>query len=236
MDEQNPLILIVDDEPHIREVVDLYLKKAGFRTVQAGTGTACLDAHRLQQPALVLLDLMLPDADGLDLCREIRKRGNTPVIMLTARDSDIEKISGLHVGADDYMVKPFNPVELVARVQAVLRRAGPQASAVAAAASAVQYADIAVDPATRVATVAGHDLALRPKEFDLLHAFTRLPGVALDRAQLLTLAWGADFFGDQRTVDVHVAWLRDKLKGSRARIETVWGVGYRLTEVSPSDG
>ncbi len=234
MDEQQALILIVDDEPHIREVVDLYLKKAGFRTLHAGTGTECLDAHRLHQPALVLLDLMLPDADGLDLCREIRRRGTTPVIMLTARDSDIEKISGLHVGADDYVVKPFNPVELVARVQAVLRRAGPQGAP--AAVSAVHYADIAVDPTTRMAIVAGREVALRPKEFDLLHAFARLPGVALDRAQLLTLAWGADFFGDQRTVDVHVAWLRDKLKGSRARIETVWGIGYRLTEVAGPDG
>jgi two-component system alkaline phosphatase synthesis response regulator PhoP/two-component system response regulator ResD len=228
MPEPAPLVLVTDDEPHIVEVVDLYLRKSGYRTVTAGTGQGCLDAVRLNQPDLVILDLMLPDADGVDVCREIRRRGETPVIMLTARDSDVDKITGLHVGADDYVVKPFNPVELVARVQAILRRVRPPE----ASPGEIRYADLIVDPATRTAAIGDAPLALRPKEFDLLHAFARLPGVALDRAQLLTLAWGADFFGDQRTVDVHVAWLRDKLKTSRLRIETVWGIGYRLVETA----
>ena len=229
--DEPPLVLVTDDEPHIVEVVELYLRKSGFQTVSAATGAACLEALRLRQPHLVILDLMLPDADGVDICREIRRRSDTPVIMLTARDSDVDKITGLHVGADDYVVKPFNPVELVARIQAILRRVRPPNASPAE----IRYAGLVVDPATRTASLDDRALALRPKEFDLLHAFARLPGVALDRGQLLTLAWGADFFGDQRTVDVHVAWLREKLKGGDVRIETVWGIGYRLSE-APSTG
>lgn len=232
MADELPLVLVTDDEPHIVEVVEMYLRKSGFDTVSAGTGAACLETLRLRQPDLVVLDLMLPDADGVDICREIRRRGDTPVLMLTARDSDVDKITGLHVGADDYVVKPFNPVELVARIQAILRRVRPQASSP----SEIRYGDLVIDPAMRTAALDDRPLVLRPKEFDLLHAFARLPGVALDRGQLLTLAWGADFFGDQRTVDVHVAWLREKLKGGRIRIETVWGIGYRLIEAPPTVG
>jgi DNA-binding response OmpR family regulator len=158
------------------------------------------------------------------VCKELRKTSNVPVIIVTARDDDVDKIVGLEVGADDYVTKPFNPRELVARVKAVLRRT----QGASTQESTLEVADIRLDPLRREVTVAGRPVTLRAKEFDLLSAFMRYQGLVLDRERLLSLVWGQDFYGDTRTIDVHVAWLREKLSGAKARVQTVWGVGYKL--------
>jgi DNA-binding response OmpR family regulator len=167
---------------------------------------------------------MMPEMDGLSVCKELRKTSSVPVIILTARNDDIDKIVGLEIGADDYVTKPFNPRELVARVKAVLRRT--QGSV--APETVLETGDIRLDPARREVTIAGKSISLRAKEFDLLAAFMRYQGLVLDRERLLSLVWGQDFYGDTRTIDVHVAWLREKLSGAKARVQTVWGVGYKL--------
>jgi DNA-binding response OmpR family regulator len=224
-------ILIADDEQNITKLLRLYLRDEGYEVVTAGDGNEALDHFHTQSPDLVLLDLMMPGMGGIDVCTEIRRESSVPIIMLTARADDVDKVVGLGVGADDYITKPFNPREVVARVKAVLRRrdwerdAAPQA---AGAGDAVTVEDIVLEPASRDVTVAGERIRLRQREFDLLEAFMRHVNVVLDRERLLSMVWGDDFYGDSRTIDVHVAWLRDKLKAGRPRIETVWGVGYKL--------
>ena len=217
-------ILVVDDEKNIVQLARLYLGNEGFNVVEAYDGKQALDKARSTSPDLVVLDIMMPEMDGLSVCRELRKTSSVPVIMLTARDDDVEKIVGLEVGADDYMTKPFNPRELVARVKAVLRRSQGAINTD----SALEVGDIRLDPARREVSVAGKTVTLRAKEFDLLTAFMRYEGVVLDRERLLSMVWGQDFYGDTRTIDVHVAWLRDKLSGATARVQTEWGVGYKL--------
>jgi two-component system alkaline phosphatase synthesis response regulator PhoP len=220
-------ILVVDDEANIIELARMYLEQEGFRVQSAGDGTKALDMIARQPPALMVLDLMLPKVNGWEVCRLVRA-GRTapdlPIIMLTARDDDVDKIVGLELGADDYVTKPFNPRELVARVKAVLRRtrraARPQAP--------VHVGDVTIDPARHEVTVAGQAVKLRPREFDLLLALAEHRGLVLTREQLLNLAWGYDFYGETRTVDVHIAHLRKKLAGSSVEIETVLGVGYKL--------
>jgi len=220
-------ILVVDDEANIIELAALYLEQEGFRVKSAGDGTRALDLIARHPPALMVLDLMLPEVDGWEVCRRVRAgkiAPDLPIIMLTARDDDVDKIVGLELGADDYVTKPFNPRELVARVKAVLRRTRravqPQAP--------VHVGDITIDPARHQVTVAGQPVALRPKEFDLLLTLAEHRGIVLSREQLLELVWGYDFYGETRTVDVHIAQLRKKLIGSSAEIETVLGVGYKL--------
>jgi DNA-binding response OmpR family regulator len=220
-------ILVVDDEANIVELAALYLEQEGFRVLSAPDGASALEMIARQPPALLVLDLMLPEVDGWEVCRQVRSgraAPDLPIIMLTARDDDVDKIVGLELGADDYVTKPFNPRELVARVKAILRRtrraAQPQAP--------VHAGDVTVDPARHVVTVAGQPVELRPKEFDLLLALAEHRGIVLSREQLLDLVWGYDFYGETRTVDVHVAHLRKKLAGSNAEIETVLGVGYKL--------
>jgi DNA-binding response OmpR family regulator len=178
-------------------------------------------------PDFVVLDLMLPKIDGWEVCRRVRAGSDVPILMLTARDDDIDKIVGLELGADDYMTKPFNPRELVARVKAILRRSHPKPRADS---SPVRVGDVVVDPARREVTVSGGAVDLRAKEFDLLLTLGEHQGIVLSREQLLDLVWGFDFYGQTRTVDVHVAHLRNKLEGSNVTIETVWGVGYKLVE------
>ncbi len=217
-------ILVVDDEKNIVQLCRLYLRNEGFRVEEAYDGAEALEKARAVNPDLIILDLMMPEMDGLSVCRELRKTSSVPVIILTARDEDVDKIVGLEVGADDYVTKPFNPRELVARVKAVLRRS--QGSV--APETALEVGDIHLDPARREVTVAGKPVTLRAKEFDLLTAFMRYQGMVLDRERLLSMVWGQDFFGDTRTIDVHVAWLREKLAGAKARVQTVWGVGYKL--------
>jgi two-component system, OmpR family, response regulator len=217
-------ILVVDDERHIVDLVRLYLEKDGFGVLTAADGQEALDRHARHDPDLVILDLMLPKLDGFEVCREIRRRGETPVLMLTARDDDVDAIVGLELGADDYVTKPFNPRALVARVKAILRRT----DGTARGGRPMEVGRLRIDPRRREATVDGRDLGLRAREFDLLAALARDPGVVLTRDVLLEDVWGTDFPGETRTVDVHVGEVRRKLGPDGPPIETVRGVGYRL--------
>ncbi len=217
-------ILVADDEKNIVQLARLYLSNEGFHVEEANNGKQALEKARSLNPDLVVLDLMMPEMDGLSVCRELRKTSNVPVIILTARGDDIDKIVGLEVGADDYVTKPFNPRELVARVKAVLRRSQGQLEP----SSVLEVGDVRLDPLRREVMVGSKPVQLRAKEFDLLAAFMRYQGVVLDRERLLSVVWGQDFYGDTRTIDVHVAWLREKLAGAKARLQTVWGVGYKL--------
>jgi DNA-binding response OmpR family regulator len=220
------LILLVDDEPSIIQLSRMYFERDGFRVQEIGDGEAALEAVTKYQPALIVLDVMLPKLDGFEVCRRLRGGGDqTPIIMLTARDEDIDKILGLELGADDYLTKPFNPRELIARVKAILRRSD---SAKQADGKPIHRGDLTIDPVSREVHVASRTLDLRTQEFDLLLTLAEQPGRVFGREQLLQLAWGFDFYGQTRTVDVHVAHLRKKLEGSTVKIETVTGVGYKL--------
>jgi two-component system alkaline phosphatase synthesis response regulator PhoP/two-component system response regulator ResD len=217
-------ILLVDDERHIVDLARMYLEQDGFKVEAAYDGQTALDKIKSLQPALVVLDLMLPAVDGWEVCRRVRSLSAIPIIMLTARDDDVDKIVGLELGADDYLTKPFNPRELVARIKAILRRSGHEPVGT----KPITLGDLNVDPARREVTVAGRPVELRAQEFDLLLVLVENRGLVLSRDKLLELAWGYDFAGQTRTVDVHVAHLRDKLAGGNVQIETVWGVGYKL--------
>jgi two-component system alkaline phosphatase synthesis response regulator PhoP len=221
------LILLVDDEPNILELAKIYLERGGFRTLPVVDGPGAVAAVKKEAPALVVLDIMLPGLDGYEVCKRIRAGSDVPIIMLTARDEDIDKIVGLELGADDYLTKPFNPRELVVRVKAILRRSD-RAGRADRPAAPVHIGDVTVDPARREVTVAGRPVSLRAKEFDLLLALAENKGIVLTREKLLDLAWGFDFYGQTRTIDVHVAHLRKRLAGSSVSIETVTGVGYKL--------
>ncbi len=220
------LILLVDDEPPIIQLARMYLEREGFRVQEANDGEAALEAVAKLRPALVVLDVMLPKLDGFEVCRRLRSADNSvAIIMLTARDEDIDKILGLELGADDYLTKPFNPRELVARVKAILRRSDGKAPA---ADKPIHLGDLTIDPASREARVSSRTLDLRTQEFDLLLTLAEHRGHVLSREQLLQKAWGFDFYGQTRTVDVHIAHLRKKLEGGSVKIETVTGVGYKL--------
>lgn len=218
-------ILVVDDEANIVDLVRMYLEREGYRVESAADGGQALEQIHAHPPALMVLDLMLPIVDGLEVCRRVRADSDLPIIMLTARDEDVDKIVGLELGADDYLTKPFNPRELVARVKAILRRAErlPHPDA-----RPVHVGDVSIDPARREVLVAGQPVTMRAKEFELLLTLAENKSIVLTREQLLNLVWGYDFFGQTRTVDVHVAHVRKRLAGSQVRIETVTGVGYKL--------
>lgn len=220
------LILLVDDEPSIIQLSRMYFERDGFRVQEVGDGESALEAVTKYRPALIVLDVMLPKLDGFEVCRSLRIKGDqTPIIMLTARDEDIDKILGLELGADDYLTKPFNPRELIARVKAILRRSDGKKQADG---KPLHRGDLTIDPASREVSVASQTLDLRTQEFDLLLTLAEQPGRVFTREQLLQLAWGFDFYGQTRTVDVHIAHLRKKLEGSTVKIETVTGVGYKL--------
>lgn len=223
------LILLVDDEANIIQLAAMYLEKEGYRTISANDGLTALDLAGQEEPSLIVLDLMLPELDGWEVCKRLRQRSDVPILMLTARDDDIDKIVGLELGADDYMTKPFNPRELVARVKAILRRVEPPRS-LSQGQQAFTIGNLMLDPGSRTVKVADRVIDLRTKEFDLLMNLMDNKEIVLSREQLLDMVWGFDFYGQTRTVDVHVAHLRHKLEGSTAVIETVWGVGYKLTE------
>jgi len=215
-------VLVVEDEVHIAELVEMYLVRDGFHVLRATRGEEALAAVRDRQPRLVVLDVGLPDVDGLEVCRRIRASSTVPVIFLTARGDEVDRVLGLELGADDYLTKPFSPAELVARVKAVLRRVdGVQAAEV------VPIGDVVVDAARREIRVGGEPVEFTTKEFDLLLYLARHPGRALSRQQILDGVWGFDWFGDARTVDVHIAQVRKKIGGA-ATITTVRGVGYRM--------
>lgn len=220
------LILLVDDEPSITQLARMYLEREGFRIHEAADGESALDATQKQKPSLIVLDVMLPKLDGFEVCRKLRVNGDqTPIIMLTARDEDIDKILGLELGADDYLTKPFNPRELVARVKAILRRSESRKDADD---KPLHRGELTIDPTAREVRLASRTLDLRAQEFDLLLTLAEQPGRVFTREQLLQLAWGFDYFGQTRTVDVHIAHLRKKLDGGSVKIETVTGVGYKL--------
>ena len=220
------LILLVDDENSIIQLAQLYLEREGFRVVSAGDGQAALDSVASQNPALIVLDVMLPKVDGFEVCRRLRAENNpVAILMLTARDDNIDKIVGLELGADDYLTKPFNPRELVARVKAILRR---DARVSQPDSDVLHLGDLIIDPASREASIAGNPISLRTKEFDLLFTLAENRGRVLSREKLLELAWGFDFYGQTRTVDVHIAHLRKKMGESNIKIETVTGIGYKL--------
>jgi DNA-binding response OmpR family regulator len=218
-------VLVVEDETSIASFVALYLKNAGYRVQTAGTGQEAVDAISHDRPDLIVLDLMLPDIDGIEVCRRIRRGSDLPILMLTARDEDVDKIIGLEVGADDYLTKPFNPRELVARVKSILRRAVPERREPQE--RQLKHGQLEIDAGRREVRVDGKEVQLAPKEFDLLWELLDHRGLVLTRDQLLERVWGYTFAGDTRTVDVHVRQLRRKL-GDASPIVTVWGVGYKV--------
>ena len=222
-------VVVVEDDPSIADLIEMYLRRAGFRVLQAATGERGLQLIEQHRPVIVLLDIGLPDIDGFEVCRRIRATSTLPVLFLTARDGEIDRILGLELGADDYVTKPFSPPELVARVKAVLRRADGATSP----AELVQVGDVTIDLGRREVRVADEVVAFTTKEFDLLRFLAERPGLALSRQQILDGVWGYDWFGDARTVDVHIAQVRKKL-GDAATITTVRGVGYRLESPRPA--
>jgi DNA-binding response OmpR family regulator len=224
-------VLVVEDEASIASFVSLYLKNAGYDVRTAATGAEALSQSATGDVSLIILDLMLPDIDGIDVCRRIRQRSEVPILMLTARDEDVDKIIGLEVGADDYLTKPFNPRELVARVKSILRRSAPERREIESA--QIRHGDLHVDAGRREVRVGDEEIQLAPKEFDLLWELLDHRGLVLTRDQLLERVWGYTFAGDTRTVDVHVRQLRRKL-GDASPIVTVWGVGYKVSPARES--
>jgi DNA-binding response OmpR family regulator len=224
-----PTILVVDDEPSIREVVSIYLSRAGYRVLVAEDGQTALEILEREPPDLVVLDLMLPEVDGLEITRRLRAEGEIPIIMLTARREETDRILGLEMGADDYVVKPFSPRELVSRVKAVLRRT--LGAATARDEQPLVFADLHIDPVTRLVEVNGKEKTLTAKEFDLLWVLARHPRQVFNRDQLLDLVWGMTEYVDPSTVTVHVRRLREKIEADPSNprhIQTLWGVGYRF--------
>jgi DNA-binding response OmpR family regulator len=223
-------ILVVEDEPSLREVVSLYLKRAGYRVATASDGRLALDWLERESPDLVVLDLMLPHVDGFEIARRLRARGDTPIIMLTARREESERIAGLELGADDYVVKPFSPQELVSRVRAVLRRSRKE-GAPTGREPALSFDSIQIDPGARAVTVRGAEKTLTAKEFDLLHWLARHPRQVFTRDQLLENVWGYSEYIDPGAVTVHIRRLREKIEADPSdpkHILTVWGVGYKF--------
>jgi DNA-binding response OmpR family regulator len=237
-------ILVIEDEVNITQVIRLYLEQAGYQVVSASDGIAGLELHAREQPQLVILDLMLPGLDGMEVCRRIRAWASTPILMLTARQAEEERIAGLEAGADDYLIKPFSPRELVSRVKAILRRSTPSSGANPAELSSSQdihhedqaheelrYGALVVNQPARRVSFMGQPVTLTVKEFDLLVTLASAPDRVFTREALLHQVWGYTYLGDGRTVDVHIGTLRKKLEtvaGAPHHIQTVWGIGYKF--------
>jgi DNA-binding response OmpR family regulator len=225
----NQRILVVDDEPQVLEVLKLYLTRDGFRVHTAADGEAALSAFETHAPDLVVLDLMLPKLDGLSVFKRLRAQRAVPIIMLTARGDEVDRVLGLELGADDYVVKPFSPREVVARVKNALRHLTPPADD--SGERTIAQGDVRIDPRTRGVQVENRQVELTGKEFDLLYFLARHPGQVFTRAQLLDKVWGYEFFGDASTVTVHIRRLREKIEANPAEpryLVTVWGVGYKF--------
>ncbi|HWG27452.1 response regulator transcription factor [Actinospica sp.] len=230
-----PTVLVVDDEPKIRDIVRRYLEADGFAVIEQGDGPGALSAAREQRPDLVVLDVMLPGLDGVEVLRRLRETSQIPVILLTARDEEVDKLIGLAVGADDYVTKPFSGRELAARARVILRRVAP-APPEAAASATVSHGALTIDPARREVTTAHGPATVTALDFDLLLTLARHPGLVLTRRQLLQSVWGADYYGDERVVDVHIRTLRKALGDDATDpvyIETVRSIGYRLIAPPP---
>jgi two-component system, OmpR family, alkaline phosphatase synthesis response regulator PhoP len=227
--KMNDTILVVDDEQRIIDLAKMYLDQDGYKVMSATDGVSALSKILEDKPDLVVLDLMLPGMDGLEVCRRVRAESDVPIIMLTARSDDIDKIVGLELGADDYLTKPFNPRELVARVKAILRRTDRKATRDDAPIH-ISIGNLTIDAQRRSVEIGNRTVDLRMKEFDLLQTLAENPSMVFSREKLLDVVWGYDFAGETRTVDVHIAHLRHKLDGMDATIETVWGVGYKLDD------
>jgi two-component system OmpR family response regulator len=220
-------IMVVDDDYNINQLIKLYLEKEGFTVESYEEGTEALKSFKANPPSLVVLDIMLPGMDGWDICREIRKSNDVPIIMLTAKGETFDKVLGLELGADDYIVKPFDPKELIARIKAVLRRHKPAAFGIT---KEVTYPNLTVNLSNYTVTYHGKELEFPPKELELLYFLASNPNKVFTREQLLEQVWGFDFFGDSRTVDVHIKRIREKLQNAddNWQIRTVWGVGYKF--------
>ena len=220
-------ILIVDDDANITELIRLYLDKEGFLTTCASNGKIALDKFNSENPSLIILDIMMPEMDGWQVCREIRRTSNVPIIMLTAKGETFDKVLGLELGADDYMVKPFETKELVARVKAVLRRFENKDSD---SRKEISYTNLSVNLSNYELKLNGKIIEIPPKELELLYFLASNPNRVFTREQLLEEVWGFDYFGDSRTVDVHIKRLREKLEGVEGnwQLKTVWGVGYKF--------
>lgn len=220
-------VLVVDDEPKIREICRIYLEQNGFSVIEAGDGEKAVEMAASQRPCLIVLDLMLPGIDGWEVCRRVRQTSGVPIIMLTAKVTEVDRVVGLELGADDYVPKPFSPRELVARVKAVLRRS--HGSRAEKEVKALTYGELTVDHDARRVVLQSEEIALTPKEFDLLWFMASSPGKVFSRETLLECVWKYEYLGDARTVDSHIKSLRDKLGAEeRQRIRTVWGVGYKF--------
>lgn len=225
-----PTILVIDDDKKTVDLIRLYLEKDGYRVLMAYDGHSAIDTARNKRPGLIILDLMLPKVDGLDVCRRLRSESNVPIIMLTAKSTEDDKLIGLDLGADDYMTKPFSPRELVARVRAVLRRGMAEVNS---GPEQILYGDLEVDFVRHEARVEGASVHLTPKEFTLLEIMIKQPGRVFSRLELLELAFGFDYQGFERTVDVHVMNLRKKIEadpGHPRYVQTVYGVGYKFED------
>ena len=220
-------VLIVDDDPNINQLIKLYLEKEGYETETAERGDDALNLFKKNPPQIVLLDLMLPGMDGWQVCREIRKISTIPIIMLTAKDETFDKVLGLELGADEYMTKPFDPKELIARIKAVMRRT----QTAVAPERELAFPNLVINMSTYLVTYNGKDIEMPPKEIELLYFLAAHPNKVFTRDQLLEQVWGFDYFGDSRTVDVHIKRIREKLPGSEEygwQIKTVWSVGYKF--------
>ena len=223
-----PRVLAVDDEPNILELVKLYLEREGYQVETASRGGDAISKMNTVNPDIIILDLMLPDIDGFEVCRQIRSKSRVPILMLTARKEDIDKVVGLEMGADDYLTKPFNPRELVARIKAILRRsqAVPPSGE---STGIIGVGRLRIDLPRHEVSISGRPLKLRTKEFALLAALAQNPGILLSRDKILEMVWGFDYYGETRTVDVHINHLREKLAESGVNIETIRGSGYKMT-------
>ncbi|MCD8180309.1 MAG: response regulator transcription factor [Firmicutes bacterium] len=223
----NNKVLIADDDAHIAELIKVYFEKDGFTTVTANNGKKAVELFKSEAPAIVILDVMMPEMDGLQVCREIRRVSNIPIIMLTAKGETFDKVLGLELGADDYMVKPFDPKELVARVKAVLRRSDAKETN---AEKEIVFLNLTINLSNYELKINGNIVDVPPKELELLYYLASNPNRVFSREQLLEEVWGFDYFGDSRTVDVHIKRLREKLEGVEAnwQLKTVWGVGYKF--------
>ena len=223
----NNKILIADDDAHIAELIKLYLEKDGFTTVTANNGRTAVELFKSEAPSIVILDVMMPEMDGWQVCREIRRVSNIPIIMLTAKGETFDKVLGLELGADDYMVKPFEPKELIARVKAVLRRSDTKETT---AEKEIVFPNLTINLSNYELKISGNIVEVPPKELELLYFLASNPNRVFTREQLLEEVWGFDYFGDSRTVDVHIKRLREKLEDVEAnwQLKTVWGVGYKF--------